>query len=295
MTMDARQVQRYQEISIAVPSEEVDPVANYIIENITQGLVLEDKDGSSSTIIKFYIAAEDEIASRLAGLKEYLAAINPDHEKITVNRKKTKNLDWIGVYRKSVSPFPVGDSIVIKPPWNRETFPGRVEILLEPKMAFGTGRHETTRGMLVEMETIDFLGRSMLDIGCGSGILGVYAALKGAFEVLAYDIDPMAIENSRENFKLNKVESVCRAELGSIGDVPVNRRFDAVVANIIKSVIVPIIGPLKSHTRPGGVMILSGLLDQDREEIENTLQEHNLYSFSFRRDAEWLTYSIQVE
>lgn len=295
MTMDARQVQWYQEISLAVPAEEVDPVANYIIENITQGLVLEDEDGSSSTIIKFYIAAEDEIASMLAGLKKYLAAINPNHENITINQKKIKNLDWIDAYQKSVEPFPVGDSIVIRPPWNRETFPGRIEILLEPKMAFGTGRHETTGGTLIEMETIDFSGRSMLDIGCGSGILGIYAALKGASEVLAYDIDPTAIENSRENLKLNKVDSVCRAELGSVDDVPADRRFDVVVANIIKSVIVPIIGPLKSHTRPGGVMILSGLLNRDREEIEKTLQEHNLYSFSFRRDAEWLTYSVQVE
>jgi ribosomal protein L11 methyltransferase len=291
--MDVDDVQYYHEISLAIPSLDVDAVTNYIIENICGGILLEDEENESHTTIKFYLADKVDTIPLLNGLQNYLIAVNPDYSQIPMHKKRIKNLDWINAYKESAVPVTVGDTIVVKPPWSAEACPGRIEIIVEPKMAFGTGRHESTRGSLIELEKIDLTGKTMLDLGCGSGILGIYAAKRGAREVLGYDIDPLAVENSIENFGINKVESVCRAEIGAIENVPDSSSFDVIVVNIIKSVIVPIIGALKSHLAPGGTMILAGLLDQDRKDVENALAVENLKSYSTRSDNEWITYTVR--
>jgi ribosomal protein L11 methyltransferase len=283
----------YHEIALTVPFDEVDPVANYIIENICGGLLLEDEDEDSHTTIKFYVADTVDLEAYLDGLKKYLTDINPTRTAIEFRQKKIKDLDWIEAYKTSVVPVAVGDSIVIKPPWNEESFPGRVEILIEPKMAFGTGRHESTRGCLMELAKIDLTGKSMLDLGCGSGILGIYAARRGAVEIAGYDTDPLAVENCLENVNINEVADICRAEIGTIDDIPSDKHFDLIVVNIIKAVIVPIIGRLKEHLNSGGRIILAGLLDRDRPEVEEALKAHGLNSFEIRTENEWVTYSVQ--
>lgn len=290
--MEPTKIQRYHEISVTVPSDDVEPVANYIIENIAGGLLLEDEEGDLHTTIKFYVANGVDVAAHLDGLKRYLVAVNPALADVALRQRNISNLDWIEAYRESVTPVVIGETIVVKPPWNTDPFPGKVEIIIEPKMAFGTGRHESTRGSLAEMEKLDLSGRSILDLGCGSGILGIYAARRGAAEVLGYDVDALAVENSTENFDINGVASVCRARIGSIDDVPEGRRFDVILVNIIKSVIVPIVGKLAGHLYPGGVLILAGLLDQDRQDIEAELMRHGLTSFSTRLENEWVTYTV---
>ncbi|NMC45163.1 MAG: 50S ribosomal protein L11 methyltransferase [candidate division Zixibacteria bacterium] len=283
----------YQEVTVRVPSERVDTVADYIIEHIAGGLLLEDEEQSVTTAVKFYLTSEEEIEPRLAGLRQFLATIGFQQNLPVFSLRKIRNLDWIDEYRKSVAPLPIGEAIVISPPWERGRYPGRTEIIIEPKMAFGTGRHETSRSCLAELERLPLKGKTVLDLGCGSGILGIYAALQGAAMVIGYDIDPLAVENSRENFVLNGVAAVCRAEEGSIDDVPAGETFDLIVANIIKSAIVPIIGELKRRLRPGGVVILSGLLQQDCPEIEAGLSEQHMTDFTIRRDAEWRTYTVR--
>ena len=293
--MVSNEAQYFHEISVRIPAPEVDAVSNYIIENICGGLLLEDEDEDFHTIIKFYVADRADLDALLAGLKKYLVAINPAHAGITFIQKQIKDLDWIETYKKSVVPVTVGDAIVIKPPWSDEIFPGRVEIMIEPKMAFGTGRHESTRGSLIELERLDLTGKTVLDLGCGSGVLGIYAAKRGASEVMGYDLDPLAVENSLENIEINKVGSVCRAELGTLDRIPDEKLFDVIVVNIIKSVIVPLIPDLKKHLYPGGTMILAGLLASDRQEVESALAANNLNSFEVRIDHEWVTYAVRRE
>ncbi|MCP4567678.1 MAG: 50S ribosomal protein L11 methyltransferase [FCB group bacterium] len=292
--MSIEPVQSYQEIEIDVAADDREAVANYIIENISNGLVIEDDEIASTTRIKFYIASELDIKSRIDGLKKYLAAIEPQYASLIPSQTEIKNRDWIETYQNSVTAFELGDSIIVKPPWDGNNFPDRMEIILEPKMAFGTGRHETTRSCLAELEKLNLTGVSMLDFGCGSGILSIFAGLKGAGRIAAYDNNPLAVENSRENFILNKTDQVCRADCGTIDLIPFDEKFDIVVANIIKEVILPILDQLKNHVKPGGRLLLSGFMDQDQTLIEKSLKGHDLNDYDLRRDGEWLTYNIQL-
>jgi len=290
--METDEPQSFREISVKVRSADVDPVSNYIIEHISGGLLLEDEEGVADTNIKFYVGDGIEIEPLLSGLRRYLTAVDPVYESTNIGQRQIENLDWIEAYKESTIPIMIGDTIVVKPPWNTDTFPDRIEIILEPKMAFGTGRHESTQGCLAVLEGLDLTGRRVLDIGCGSGILCIYAAKRGASEAAGYDIDPLAVENSTENFELNGVESVCRALHGTIDGVQGNRRYDMIIVNIFESVVVPIIGALKERLAPGGTMILSGFLSRDCSKVEAVLMQHGFDSFEIRDDNGWITYRI---
>ncbi len=292
--MNTRQVNYYQEISFSVRSEDVEAATDIIIENITGGLILENEDGDTKTTIRFYIADRNDLSSKLDVLKNHLLSISQYYRGIKIDVKRIKNLDWEEAYRKSVEPVEIGSTIVVVPPWRQDGFENRIEIILEPKMAFGTGRHETTMGTLMELEKLDLKGKSLLDLGCGSGILGIYAARRGASEVLGLDIDPLAVENSGENYRLNGVAEVCSSRAGSVEVVPTDKRFDIVMVNIIKSVILPILGSLQALVGDGGAMILSGFLEQDQKEVDEALRQRGLTKLQVRDDDGWLTYTVRV-
>jgi ribosomal protein L11 methyltransferase len=283
----------YLEVSIPIKQSDVDAVSNYIIENIASGILLEDEEGNSHTILKFYPSNDIDISSKLEGLRKYLLAVNPEYENIESSRKSIRSLDWIESYRASVTPVFVGNSVVIIPPWDDGNYKDKTRIIIEPKMAFGTGRHETTRSCLAVMENIDFANKTVLDLGCGSGILSIYAAKKGASEILGYDIDTLAIDNSLENFEINNVSEQCKVELGSIKNIT-GEKYDVGIVNIIKAVILPILPRLKEIVRPGGYLILSGLMISDRNEIERALSAENMNNHEIHLDGEWITYKIQL-
>ena len=292
--MDSDKNQTWQEIELDVGFDEFEPVADYIIENISTGLVFEDEDDSDITRLRFYVSSDVDFKAGLDGLRKFMTGLKADYADLTIRSKEIENVDWIETYRKSVTSIEVGDSIVIKPPWDKEKHSGKTEILLEPKMAFGTGYHETSRSCLAELETINLTGKTMLDFGCGSGILSIFAALKGAANVEGFDIDRLAVENSRENFILNRTENICRSEQGSIDDIPGDKRYDIVVANIIKEVILPILPRLKSLVDPGGILILSGFTKQDQALIESEFEKNGLTDFRIRSDVIWITYTFHL-
>lgn len=282
------ETQRFHEIAVTVAPADADPVANYIIENICGGLLLEDDD--AHTVIKFYVPDTVDVDSAMQGLARYMKAVDPAYAVVPFGMKIINSPDWIEAYKKSVTPIFIGDSIVVKPPWNKQTFEDRTEIIIEPKMAFGTGRHESTQGCLTHLEQIDLTGKRVLDVGCGSGILGIYAAKRGAGEVIGCDTDPIAIENSAENFVLNGVTAVCSVIGGEIDTIRPERRFDVIVVNIIKSVILSLISRTTSRLKSGGILILAGLLEHDRAEIDNALERHGFGSYAIRENNGWLTY-----
>ena len=135
-------------------------------------------------------------------------------------------------------------------------------------------------------------GMTVLDLGCGSGVLGIYTAKRGASADSGYDIDPLAVENSRENFAINGVSDICNAEEGDITHVHPGQTYDVIVVNIIKAVILPILNDISGLRAPGGEIILSGLLAQDRREIETALRANDLTDYKIHPDGEWITFTI---
>lgn len=175
--------------------------------------------------------------------------------------------DWAEAWKVHFPVLRIGRRIVIKPTWRRHrAAPGEIVLALDPGMAFGTGLHPTTRLCLVGLESLSdartLTGARVVDVGCGSGILSIAAARLGASDVLALDIDPIAVEAAAANARRNRLGGVIRTGLGSVptGEPPA----DLVLANLIASLLIRLAGELAGTVRPGGRWLASGIF-RDRE------------------------------
>ncbi|MFQ5499522.1 MAG: 50S ribosomal protein L11 methyltransferase [Candidatus Zixiibacteriota bacterium] len=283
----------YSELSIKVPARHVDAVCDYIIEHVTSGLLLEDKDGSQFTRIVFYVSAGAEF-SFFEPLTNFVKAMfEIDGEPVpAIDKRTVRNIEWEEHYRRSVRPRRIGEDIFIRPPWCDADRKARYDIVIEPKMAFGTGEHETTAGCLQMVCERMRAGWRFLDVGCGTGILSILAARMSAGYVKAVDYDPIAVDNCRENFRINCVECEHDILCGSIEVCTDDRPYDFVCANIIRETIVQMMPQLIQLTLPGGNLVLSGLLERDRSEVEAALNGEGQSIRSVIQKKEWLTILI---
>jgi ribosomal protein L11 methyltransferase len=161
-------------------------------------------------------------------------------------------------------------------------------------MAFGTGRHETTISCLEAVRTHFEPGMRFLDIGCGSGILSILAAKMGASYIKAVDYDLTAVENARENFDINQVEISYDILFGSVEKAEGDKPSDFVIANIIKSTILDMLDEVVAATARPGLLVLSGLLDKDEEDMNEALASAELSVYSVIPNNEWRTYVIRM-
>ncbi len=282
----------YVEISLATPRDACDAVCDYIIQNLATGMVLKDEEGSSQTVIKFYVP-EANGPEGVAGLEAFLASRSdelPDQPKVT--SRPVRNVEWEEAYRQSVESALVAPDVQIRPPWDESPSDARYQIIIEPKMAFGTGRHETTRSCLHVIARQFEQKARVLDLGCGSGILSILSDQMGASYIKAIDNDPIAIENCEENFRVNEVKAPFEVALGSIEKCDGDEPYDFVLVNIIKETILPMLPRLAELRRAGGKLLLAGLLAKDEEEISSALRETGLGEFEILRDNEWITYTV---
>jgi ribosomal protein L11 methyltransferase len=178
--------------------------------------------------------------------------------------------DWDRSWRDRQTPVEVTPSLVVAPPW---VDPGtaRFAIRLEAKMAFGTGSHESTRIAALLLEKLDLRGRSVLDIGTGTGILALYAGLLGARDILALDIDPVTGPCLRENLALNPMPPGCRFRpfVGELASLSADARFDVIVCNMIRTELWPFREELRDRLRPGGHFVVSGQRLEDKPWFES--------------------------
>ena len=192
-------------------------------------------------------------------LHEYAKALEeifaqPLHYHITISQEE--NEDWIQKYKEGFTPFELG-SFYVRATWH-EALSGLKDIAIDPDLSFGTGHHPTTRVCLLAIEKYIKPGDTFLDVGCGSGILSIAAARMGAVVSLC-DIEENAVKNAAHNLSVNDVAAEGIWE-GSVQDAP--HSYDVVVANIVSDILIYLKKDLIAHTKPGGYVILSGILEK---------------------------------
>ncbi len=285
----------YLEVSFDVPSDYCDAVCSFIIDNITGGIVLEEEEGRSLVGLRFYVPRDD---SRFrARLDEFLAALVEQGMGglPQIATKPVCSADWEDAYRQSVRPIRVLKDVGVRPPWFDRDPQVVHDIIIEPKMAFGTGQHETTRSCLEAIYRRMRPGYRVLDVGCGSGILSILADQLGAKYLKAVDYDAAAVDNCRENFEINGVNAEFNICLGSIEQADGDPPYDLVIANIITDTIVEMLPQLKAAAVLGGTLVLSGILDRYADDLIKALASHGLTEFEVITDNEWRTFSVTVK
>jgi len=194
-------------------------------------------------------------------------------EQLAVEKAILPEKNWNEEWEKNFEPVVMGDFCAIRASFHAPISHTQYEIIITPKMSFGTGHHATTRIMVEYMQQLNFTGKKVLDFGTGTGILAILAEKCGAQQVTAIDNDRWSIENASENTVVNQCS---RIELIQTGSLEQLGTFDIILANINRHVILANMAALKQHLKPGGVCIISGLLQEDEPVIEAAAREHHL-------------------
>jgi ribosomal protein L11 methyltransferase len=204
-----------------------------------------------------------------------------------------ENIDWNAQWEKTIQPMRVGRRIVIAPSWHPHTpEEGELVLTIDPKMSFGTGYHETTRLILRLLEDTVKPGDSVLDIGTGTGVLAIAALRLGAGTAVGVDIDEWSEMNARENAQVNGVADRLTILKGTLADVPPGQ-FTLVVANIQRTVLVPIMHQMVQRLSPSAHLLLSGLLLDDEEEIARSAAAAGAHILTREVENEWVALSLQ--
>ena len=245
----------YYELVVKVSSHK-ELFADFLSDTIDVGFE-ESSDG-------FTIRSEDELETIAWGLEQFCEALQKALGKtieLEYTHKKLKNSDWVELYQKSITPVEI-DKFYIHPTWDAQN-PNLINIAIDPALAFGTGHHPTTASSLRAISKYVKKGDTLIDVGCGSGILGIGAIKLGAI-VDACDTDAVSVQNTKENAELNKVEfSNIWEGSCSLSD----KKYKVVVANIVADVLTFIAKDLKNALEYDGVLILSGILDKYENKV----------------------------
>ena len=235
------------------------------IDLIDEDLLAKDR---THAWIHVYISPEENPQEAVAFLQERYTAAGIRNE-IALDRCVKE--DWINNWKKYFKPIPVGEKLLIRPVWEEVTpAQGRVVLDLEPGLAFGTGTHETTRLCMELLEKYVHGNESVLDVGCGSGILSVAALLLGAKEAVGVDIDPLAVKTAVENAQRNHVEDRFIGICGDLTD-KVSGTYDIVVANIVADVICVLTKNVRNFMKPHTVYLMSGIIDTREADVQAAL------------------------
>lgn len=201
--------------------------------------------------------------------------------------EKVEDIDWSIAWRDFFKPVAVGERLWIRPTWEDVRPPrGRVEIVLDPGQAFGTGDHPTTRLCLAMVEQVVKPGDVVADIGCGSGILSVAAMKLGAASVDAVDMDSLSVETTRENALLNKVK--VRAYEG-LGFDPLGPcQYDLVVSNIISAAVIGLCHEASERTKNGGAWIVSGIIEPNWQDVYAAVTQCGFQVENWQKEGDWV-------
>jgi ribosomal protein L11 methyltransferase len=193
--------------------------------------------------------------------------------------------NWNKKWEESYSPITVEDKCIVRASFHPPQPEYPIEIIINPKMSFGTGHHETTYLMMAAQLAIDHKNKAILDAGCGTGILSILAGKLGANSITAFDNDEWVIDNVQENLRNNDIEA--EVLLGTVQSIELSRKFDIILANINKNILLKDIPYYAKLLKIEGCLVLSGFYQSDLQEIEHLAQDNGLQLVMTKTKNDW--------
>lgn len=253
---------------------------------------------SSTGLLTIYLLRNDWSENDNVLLKEFLLTL-PRKEVQLLESEEIEEKDWNAAWEAEIEPVKISDELVISPSWKlgeARKLNTKYLITIDPKMSFGTGHHETTRLCLKAIEDLDCTGKSILDIGTGTGALAMYALLRGAKYAVGIDTDEWSFKNVVENRERNafseKQFDVRHGDLAAT--VKSDEHFDIILANIHRNILLAINNEIKAHQNSGGQFILSGILEYDADEVIEAYKNAGYKLIQRMQENEWIALHFEL-
>jgi len=276
----------YYEFTIHMPDADREALIQKLSELGTLGVIEQRTD-----MIAYFphTADMDSITSELNVIQALFDSSGREH--ISFKHVLVPDQDWNATWQKSFTAIDIGERFTVLPPWEQPK-DGKINLIVDPAMAFGTGHHGTTRSCLLLMERLAprTTQERFLDIGTGTGILAIAAAKLGFKQILGVDTDPLAVDAAIKNCVVNQTEQV-KIQAGSVADVP--GTYDFIAANLISLVLVKLAPDIAAHLAPSGIAVLSGMLTGQDEEVTAAMQMAGLELMEKRVDGKWVTTAVK--
>jgi ribosomal protein L11 methyltransferase len=227
-------------------------------------------------------------AALVAGIRKKYHQVNP----LLFFQDRVARENWNEEWEKNVEPIIVEDQCLIRAAFHiiEKKYP--YEIIITPKMSFGTGHHATTQLMIGQQLQLEHHGKRVMDAGCGTGVLSIMAHLRGAAETDAFDIDEWSVLNARENVELNRAQNVAVWQ-GKLGDRPYAQPFDIILANINKNVLLADMPAYALHTSAQGHLLLSGFYRQDVSDLTDAARQVGFVPVRETAREDWASLLLQ--
>lgn len=260
------------------------------IDLIDEDLLQKDRN---KAIVHIYISPEESPAEAVAFLSERYNAEGIQH---SIDLSVCRNQDWENNWKEYFKPMAVGEKLLIRPVWDNDYDPqGRTVLDIEPGLAFGSGGHDTTRLCLETLEKHITSDTELLDIGCGSGILGVAGLLLGAKSATGVDIDELAVKTARENGVTNGFsEPKFTVFQGNLTD-KVSGKYDVVVANIVADIIVMFTKDVGKFLKEDGLYITSGIIDTREQDVLDAFEKYGFEVVGRHESCGWLCFETKLK
>lgn len=310
---------KWIEIKIKTTHEAVETMANILHESGVEGVVIEDPhdiqvyqneavdwdyidetllgEVEESVCVKGYLSEAPDLPDKIQLINERVEQIREYDIDTGLGEVTTAEVfeeDWAEVWKQYYKPEKIGKSIVIKPSWEQyQKSEEEYVIELDPGMAFGTGTHETTQLCIKLLENYVKKDSIVLDIGSGTGILGIVAAKLGSAKVIGVEIDPVAIKVSKENILINGVEDIIEIREGNAFDV-IKEKGDIVVANIIADTIIDLAKDIRLFLNQNGIFIASGIILERLEDVKDAFKNEDIEIFCTEKMGEWIALCCKI-
>lgn len=283
-------VKSWTAVLVTIPAAAAEPLGAFLLDVGSPGLLTEDI--GDTVVITAYFADRAPIA-HIRNYCDRLEQLFPGASSATIEQRAVKEQEWADNWRSHFPPLWVGKRLFIHPPWIREIPPGRIGVEIEPGMAFGTGQHPSTRGCLVLLEQL-FPATPhavVVDLGTGSGILAITAALLGAGRAWAVDVDPEARRIAQRNATLNRVDTIVRV-CDSLEQV--REPCDLLMANLFAGQLIELAPRIAASLRQGGVAIGAGILRGEEEAVGSAWADAGLGFVARLEEQGWVALAYRT-